>query len=154
MVWFSFLHCTNLCISCDKNLEEFLMLCFMLWASCCSFLSIKIYVYSWVDLLFVKILYFIVFIFLLCIRILHLNFTCTLFPIYWHLLFLFLNFTFDVLVRFELIHIDQHRVSFKVLNGHNNTMLFGNTYYTLYGPSHFLVNFPRCDLLPFGNHKT
>ncbi len=33
-------------------------------------------------------------------------------------------------------------------------MLFGNTYYTLYGPNHFLVSFPRCDLLPFGNHKT
>jgi hypothetical protein len=30
MVWFSFLHCTSLCISCDKNLKEFLMLCFVL----------------------------------------------------------------------------------------------------------------------------
>jgi hypothetical protein len=28
----------------------------------------------------------------------------------------------------------------------NNTVLFGNTYYTMYGPNHFLVNFPRCDL--------
>jgi len=36
----------------------------------------------------------------------------------------------------------------------NNTMLFSNTYYTLYDPNHFLVNFPRCDLLPFGNHIT
>jgi hypothetical protein len=36
----------------------------------------------------------------------------------------------------------------------NNTMLFGNTYYGLYGPNHFLVNFPRCDLFPFGNNKT
>jgi hypothetical protein len=54
MVWFPFLHYTSLCISCDKNLEEFLMLCFVLWASCCSFLSIKIYVYTWVDLLFVN----------------------------------------------------------------------------------------------------
>jgi len=36
----------------------------------------------------------------------------------------------------------------------NNTMLFGNTYYTLYGPNHFLINFHGCDLLPFGNHIT
>jgi hypothetical protein len=54
MVWFSFLHYTSLCISCDKNLEEFLMICFVLWASCCSFPSIKIYVCTWVDLLFVN----------------------------------------------------------------------------------------------------
>jgi hypothetical protein len=43
-----------LCISCDKNLGEFLMLCFVLWALCCSFLSIKIYVCTWVDFLFVN----------------------------------------------------------------------------------------------------
>jgi len=54
MVWLSFLHYTSLCISCDKNLGEFLMLCFVLWALCCSFLSIKIYVCTWVDLLFVN----------------------------------------------------------------------------------------------------
>jgi hypothetical protein len=54
MVWFSFLHYTSLYISCDKNFEEFLMLCFMLWTSCFSFLSINIYVYTWVDLLFVN----------------------------------------------------------------------------------------------------
>jgi len=30
------------------------MLCFVLWTSCCSFLSIKIYVCTWVDLLFVN----------------------------------------------------------------------------------------------------
>jgi hypothetical protein len=36
----------------------------------------------------------------------------------------------------------------------NNTMLFGNTYCTMSGPNHFLVNFLRCDLLPFENHKT
>ncbi len=34
------------------------MLCFVLWALCCSFLSIKIYVCTWVDLLFVNNLYF------------------------------------------------------------------------------------------------
>jgi hypothetical protein len=34
----------------------------------------------------------------------------------------------------------------------NNIMLFGNTYCTLYDPNHFLINFPRCDLFPFGNH--
>ncbi len=54
MVWLFFLHYTSLCISCDKNLEEFLMLCFVLWTSCCSFLSIKIYVCTWVDILFVN----------------------------------------------------------------------------------------------------
>ncbi len=54
MVCFSFPHYTSLCISCDKNLGEFLMLCFVLWALCRSFLSIKIYVYTWVDLLFVN----------------------------------------------------------------------------------------------------
>jgi len=36
----------------------------------------------------------------------------------------------------------------------NNTMLFANTYYNLYGPNHVLINFSRCDLLPFGNHRT
>jgi hypothetical protein len=41
-----------LCISCDKNLGEFLMLCFVLWTLCYSFLSINIYVCTWVDLLF------------------------------------------------------------------------------------------------------
>jgi hypothetical protein len=30
----------------------------------------------------------------------------------------FLNFKFHVFIRFELIHIDQHKVSFKLLNGH------------------------------------
>jgi len=55
MVWLSFLHYTSLCISCDKNLGEFLMLCFVLWALCCSLLSIKVYVCTWVDLLFVNI---------------------------------------------------------------------------------------------------
>jgi hypothetical protein len=30
------------------------MLCFVLWASCYSFLSIKFYVCTWVDLLFVN----------------------------------------------------------------------------------------------------
>ncbi len=54
MVCFSFLHYTSLCISCDKNLGEFLMLCFVLWTLCCTFLSIKIYVCTWVDLLFVN----------------------------------------------------------------------------------------------------
>jgi len=53
MVCFYFLHYTSLCISCDKNLEELLMLCFVLWASCYSFLSIKFYVCTWIDLLFV-----------------------------------------------------------------------------------------------------
>jgi hypothetical protein len=52
--FFYFFHCTSLCISCDKNLEEFLMLCFVLWASCYSFLSIKFYVCTWVDVLFVN----------------------------------------------------------------------------------------------------
>jgi hypothetical protein len=55
IVCFSFLYYTNLCLSCDKNLEEFLMLCFVLWASCYNFLSIKFYVCIWVDLLFVHI---------------------------------------------------------------------------------------------------
>jgi hypothetical protein len=54
MVCLSFLHYTSLCISRDKNLGEFLMLCFVLWVLCCSFLSIKIYVCTWVDLLFVN----------------------------------------------------------------------------------------------------
>jgi hypothetical protein len=36
----------------------------------------------------------------------------------------------------------------------NNIILFGNIYYTLHGSNHFLVNFPKCDLLPFGNHIT
>jgi len=54
MVWLSFLHYTSLCISCDKNLAEFLMLCFVLGALCCSFLSIKIYVCISIDLLFVN----------------------------------------------------------------------------------------------------
>jgi hypothetical protein len=30
----------------------------------------------------------------------------------------FLNFKFHVFIRFELIHVDQHRVSFKLLNCH------------------------------------
>ncbi len=54
MVCLSFLHYTSLCIPRDKNLGEFLMLCFVLWVLCCSFLSIKIYVCTWVDLLFVN----------------------------------------------------------------------------------------------------
>jgi len=54
MVWISFLDYTSLCISYDKNFEEFLMLYFMLWASCFSFLSIRIYVCTWLDLLFVN----------------------------------------------------------------------------------------------------
>jgi hypothetical protein len=54
MVCFSSLHYTSLCIACDKNLEEFLMLWFVLWALCYIFLSIKFYVCTWVDLLFVN----------------------------------------------------------------------------------------------------
>ncbi len=34
----------------------------------------------------------------------------------------------------------------------NNTLLFGKTYCTMYGPNHFLVNFPKRDLLPFGHN--
>jgi hypothetical protein len=49
-------HCTNLCFWCDNNLEELLMLCFMLWASCFSFLLIKIYVYAWLYLLFINMI--------------------------------------------------------------------------------------------------
>ncbi len=36
------------------SLEEFLMLCSMLWTSCFSFLSIKIYVCTWLDFLIVN----------------------------------------------------------------------------------------------------
>jgi hypothetical protein len=54
MVCLSFLHYTSLCIFRDKNLGELLMLCFVLWVLCCSFLSIKSYVCTWVDLLFVN----------------------------------------------------------------------------------------------------
>ncbi len=54
MVCFSFLHYTSLCISCDKNLEEFLMLCYVFWGSCFNFLSVKFYVCTWIDLLFVN----------------------------------------------------------------------------------------------------
>jgi hypothetical protein len=56
MVCFSFLHCTSLCVSCHKNLEKLLILCFVLWGSCFSFLSIKFYVCTWVDFLFVNII--------------------------------------------------------------------------------------------------
>jgi hypothetical protein len=69
-------------------------------------------------LLHLWFLYFTIFIFLLCTRILRMNSTCALFPIYWHLLFSFLNFRFHEFVRFEFIHIDQHMVSFKLLNCH------------------------------------
>jgi hypothetical protein len=31
---------------------------------------------------------------------------------------LFLNFRFHVFIKFEFIHVDQHMVSFKLLNGH------------------------------------
>jgi hypothetical protein len=34
------------------------------------------------------------------------------------LLFFFLNFKFHVFIKFELIHVDQHKVSFKLFNGH------------------------------------
>jgi len=54
MVCLFFFHYTSLCISRDKNLGKFLMLCFVLWVLCCNFLSIKIYVCIWVDLLFVN----------------------------------------------------------------------------------------------------
>jgi hypothetical protein len=36
----------------------------------------------------------------------------------------------------------------------NNIVLFGNTYCTLYGPNHFLINFHDCDIFSFGNHIT
>jgi hypothetical protein len=65
-----------------------------------------------------------------------------------------LNFKFHVFIRFGLIHVDQHKVSFKLFNGHQQHNVIWHIYYTLYGPNHFLINFPRCDLLPFGNHKT
>jgi hypothetical protein len=73
------------------------------------------FIYNIFDLWF---LYFIVFIVLLCIIILGLNSPYTLFLIYWHLMFLFLNFKFHVYIRSELIDIDQYRVSFKLFNGH------------------------------------
>jgi len=57
-----------------------------------------------------------IFIFHLHIIILLLKSTSTLFPIYWHLLFLVLNFRFHVFVWFELIHINQHTISFKLIN--------------------------------------
>ncbi len=99
-------------------------------------------------------LYFTIFIFLLHIKILHLNFTCISFPIYWHMLFFFLNFKFHVLVRLSLFTLTSTRLVSNYSMVTNNTMLFSNTNYIMYGPNHFLVNFPRCKLLPFGNHKT
>jgi hypothetical protein len=42
----------------------------------------------------------------------------------------------------------------KLVSVANKIILLGSTYCTLYNPNHFLVNFPKCDLLPFGNHKT
>jgi hypothetical protein len=85
----------------------------------------KDYVHRWIyDLFFILIilhlwfLYFTSFIVLLCIKICLLNSTCILFTIYWHLLFFFLNYKFHVFIRFELILIDQHKVNFKLLNGH------------------------------------
>jgi hypothetical protein len=44
-------------------------------------------------------------------------------------------------------------VSFKVSVTINNIILLGNMYYILYGLYHFLMNFPKCDLLSFGNHR-
>jgi hypothetical protein len=58
------------------------------------------------------------FIILFYVKIRLLNFISIIFPIYWHLLFFFLNFRFHVFITFELFHIDQHRVSFGLLNGH------------------------------------
>jgi hypothetical protein len=61
---------------------------------------------------------YIIFIFHIHIRILFLKSTYILFPTHWHLLFLFLNFRFHVFIWFKLIHIDQHKISFKLLNCH------------------------------------
>ncbi len=58
------------------------------------------------------------FIFHFHMKIFRLKSTCTLFPIHWHPLFLFVNFRFHVFVGFELIHIDRHKVSLKLLNYH------------------------------------
>jgi hypothetical protein len=42
----------------------------------------------------------------------------------------------------------------KLVNVTNNIVLLNNTYCILYSLNHFLVNFPRYDLLPIGNHIT
>jgi hypothetical protein len=60
--------------------------------------------------------------------ILHRPFLCQNLPLELHMhsfpnilasiAFFFLNFRFHLFIRFELIHIDQHKVSFKLLNGY------------------------------------
>jgi hypothetical protein len=55
---------------------------------------------------------------------------------------------------FNLLILTNARLGSKLVNVTSNTILLNNTYFILYGPNHFLANFPRCDLLPFGNHRT
>ncbi len=58
------------------------------------------------------------------------------------------------LFGFNLLIFTDMGLGSMLVNITSNTILLGNTYFTLYNPNHFLVNFPRCDLLPFGNHRT
>jgi hypothetical protein len=58
------------------------------------------------------------------------------------------------LYNFNSLILTTTRLGSKFMNVTNSIVLLRNTYYILCSPNHFLMNFPRCDLFPFGNHKT
>jgi hypothetical protein len=75
------------------------------------------------------------------------------FRVDWCLYFRILH-KFNKFVRFQLLILIDTRLGSRLVNVTSNTILLGNTYCILYGPNHFLMNFPICDSFPFGNHRT
>jgi hypothetical protein len=72
----------------------------------------------------------------------------------WFLYLTSLHLRCNKLVWFHLVNIYQLELGPKLVNVTNKIILLANMYCTLYGPKHFLMNFPKCDLLPFRNHIT
>ncbi len=65
-----------------------------------------------------------------------------------------LHLIFNKFVWFQFVNINEHKLGSTLVSVTSNIIFLGNTYFILYNSNHFLVNFLRCDLLPFGNYKT
>jgi hypothetical protein len=77
------------------------------------------------------------------------------FPINW-CRYTLKSYTSDVinLHGFNLLIFTNTWLGSILMSFNSNIALLSNIYCILFSPNHFLVNFPRCDLFPFGNHKT
>jgi len=86
-----------------------------------------------------------IFVMMVFVLIMHLNVFLS-FPIHWFKSIYGMCFFLQKLIWFQLVHNNKHRVWVKLIQSDKKIVLFHGHNCTLYGPTHFLVNFPMCFL--------